>query len=112
LAGEFAQKIIGQQYGDACSYLAPWLRNSLFESDLRAMMEDATRELPFPGTFTLDGNSCTLEDLEVTEHSPPTKPLSAEITPEIFGSGWSLNLSRTRRKKPVSMRVLICGWPW
>ncbi len=84
LAGDFARKIINRDYRGARELLAPWLRDALSEADLKSVIEDASKELPFPGAFSLDSNSCTLDDLEVDPYSPPTKPLPPQITPENF----------------------------
>ncbi|HKO05787.1 MAG TPA: hypothetical protein VJW51_13610 [Candidatus Acidoferrales bacterium] len=81
---KFAQKIIGREFDEAREILAPWLRNSISAEQLESIIREGCRELPPPALFDVDGNSCTLDDLEVDEHSPPTKPLPPEITNQNF----------------------------
>lgn len=84
LGGRFAEKIVKNEYSAAREFLAPWLRESFSEEELKSLIQSASQELPAPGAFTLDGNSCTLNDLEVDEYSPPTKSLPPEITSANF----------------------------
>jgi hypothetical protein len=76
----FAEKIIARDYDAAREFLAPWLREIITAKELKTMVEQALGDLPNPARFELDGNSCGLEDLEVDEYSPPTKPLPKQIT--------------------------------
>jgi len=84
MAGQFAQRIIRREYDSARDLLAPWLRDTVSAAQLEAMVGEAHKDLPPPGDFELDSNSCGLEDLEVDEFSPPTRPLPAEITEQNF----------------------------
>ena len=80
LGSQFAAAVIAGDYDAAHKFLAPWLQASLPPGEMKAMVQRALGDLPDPVKFKLDGNSCALTDLEPTEYSPPTNPLSAEIT--------------------------------
>jgi hypothetical protein len=84
IGSRFAEKVVAKDYDGAREFLAPWLRESVTAKALKSMVERALGDLPEPRRFELDGNSCQLEDLEVDESSPPTKPLSKEITSDNF----------------------------
>ena len=84
LGAGFAKQIIAGDFAVARSFLAPWLQAVMTADDLKAMMAEARADLPAPAQFDLDSNSCQLEDLEVDEYSPPTKPLPGEITNDNF----------------------------
>ncbi|HMD07214.1 MAG TPA: hypothetical protein VKH63_06735 [Candidatus Acidoferrum sp.] len=84
IGGKFAGRIIEGDYAAAREFLAPWLHDSISEKELQSIIQNATQELPPPGAFSLDGNSCTFDELEVDEYSPPTKPLAPQITAENF----------------------------
>jgi len=84
IGGEFAQRIIRREFEPARELLAPWLRNAINAEQLESVIREGCGELPPPGEFELDANSCGLEDLEVDESSPPTRPLPPEITPENY----------------------------
>jgi hypothetical protein len=83
-AAGFAEQIIKCDYSAARDFLAPWLRESISEDNLKSITQAASQELPPPGAFSLDGNSSMLEDLVVDDYDPPTKPLSPQITTENF----------------------------
>jgi hypothetical protein len=84
VADQFAQKIVSGEFEPAREYLAPWLRNSISAAQLETIIREGHKELPPPAQFDIDGNSCGLEDLEVDEHSPPTRPLPPEITDQNY----------------------------
>jgi hypothetical protein len=84
VGAQFAERIIRREFEPARDLLAPWLRGAINAEQLEAVVREGCGPLPAPGEFELDGNSCMLEDLEVDEFSPPTRPLPPEITNENF----------------------------
>ena len=83
-AGQFAQRIVRKEYESARELLAPWLHDTVSAVQLEEMVRENCKELPAPAEFDVDSNSCGLEDLTVDPHSPPTRPLPGEITPQNY----------------------------
>jgi hypothetical protein len=84
VVGQFAQRIIAKDYESARELLAPWLREATTAAQLESIVREGCKDLPEPAEFEVDSNSCGLEDLTVDEHSPPTRPLPPEITPQNY----------------------------
>jgi hypothetical protein len=64
--------------------LAPWLQADFSPERLKRTLDPRYDGMPAPKEFTLDGNSCGLEDLEPNEFGPLTQPLPFEITKENY----------------------------
>lgn len=84
IGDRFAQSIIGRDVESARACLAPWLSARFSKTELDTILQPRYEEMPRPAEFTMDGNSCTLGDLEPTDYGTPSQPLPAEITNENF----------------------------
>jgi len=87
LGRQFADKIIARDFSAARALLAPWLQDSMTSAALQGVIEERLTEmmeyaecktLTYPVGCDIDGNSCTLEDLQDDEPFPP------EVTPANF----------------------------
>ena len=83
LGSRFARSVIAKDMQSANQCLAPWLRADFFPAKLNAFVEPRY-EGPEPAQFSLDGNSCSLEDLEPERGGVPSQPLPPEITKENY----------------------------
>jgi hypothetical protein len=51
---------------------------------LKSIIDPRYEDMPAPAEFTLDGNSCTLADLEPTDFGLPSQALPAKINDNNF----------------------------
>lgn len=79
LGGRFARSVIDQDFPSACACLAPWLEKDFSPARLKAILEPRYEGMPAPAEFSVDGNSCTLADLEPTDFGAPSQALPSEI---------------------------------
>jgi hypothetical protein len=65
--------------------MSPADLQELVEARLREMMEYAgCDELTYPVAYEVDGNICTLEDLQEPSSYAPPRPIPPDVTPENF----------------------------
>lgn len=87
--------IVGRDFAAAHGMLAPWLQNNMTPADLQQQIEgecaefmalyELSEDTPlYPADFTLDGNSCTLEDLKAEPSYREGRSIPPEVTTENF----------------------------
>ena len=70
VAGKSARSVIAQDARSARTCLAPWLEKDFSPARPKSIIEPRYEDMLAPAEFTLDGNSCTLADLEPTDLGP------------------------------------------
>jgi hypothetical protein len=109
IGSRFARSVIARDLQSARDCLAPWLRADFSVAQLNAILEPRYEGMPEPAQFSLDGNSCSLDDLEPNDYGAPTQPLPSDITKENYRK-WMVIEFKPDAEKNTSYDACLDLW--
>jgi hypothetical protein len=92
-AERFASAIVVRDFTSAHAMLAPWLQRSMTADGLARMIQNEVQETAeineiegelHPGTYEIDSNSCSLQDLQEPRSYAKDRDIAPEVTAENF----------------------------
>jgi hypothetical protein len=117
-AAQFAEAVIAKDFTTAHQMLAPWLRRSVTPQQLSRIIKEKVNEIAeanelggdlHPGSYQIDWNISTLEDLRTPPSYGDERSIPAEVTDKNFRQ-WMVIQFQPKEEEELEIDAYLDWW--